>query len=321
MPIPPDWSQRLSEFVGKWDSNKPEYQGTNSFDKFVVTERATSWDQFVGWLNELQGPWCFRGQREAEWSLQSSLDRRRKKDWASDDPTTGFKGSGYYHLDRGPLERELLFRFQQQAHRYVANPPPDDDLSSWLALMQHHGVPTRFLDWTKSPYVAMYFALEEKPQEKCAAVWAVDLDWLEKKGHELLGSEAGTLASHDSGNRAEAVNRLLLSGCKNPRIVRVSPARIDERMAAQQGLFLCPVAAQGISDAVFFTTALMSMMVHLGIPDQPIVRKLEVGSDLRIEFLKKLRDMNIHRSLLFPGLDGFGQSLRLDLEIKVETEP
>ena len=244
--------------------------------------------------------------------LHTSLDRSRRKDWES----------GYYHLDWEPLERESLFRFQQQAHRYVTNPPPDDDLSSWLALMQHHGVPTRFMDWTRSPYVAMYFALEEMPQGKSSAVWAVDLDWLEKTGHELLGSEAEALASHVSRNRAGRVNRLLLSGSQKPLTIRVNPARIDERMAAQQGFFLCPVAAKESCNAVFFTKTLMNMMFHLEIPDRPVIRKLKMKSDLRVEFLKKLRNMNIHRASLFPGLDGFSQSLRLDLEIKVgEAEP
>jgi hypothetical protein len=42
------------------------------------------------------------------------------------------------------------------------------------------------------------------------------------------------------------------------------------------------------------------------------VRKLLVDADLRLKFLKKLRAMNIHRASLFPGLDGFGRSLKLN---------
>jgi len=55
------------------------------------------------------------------------------------------------------------------------------------------------------------------------------------------------------------------------------------------------------------------------LPNRPVVRKLVVNRELRIEFLKNLRAMNIHRASLFPGLDGFGQSLKLDLEIKVNS--
>lgn len=83
-------------------------------------------------------------------------------------------------------------------------------------------------------------------------------------------------------------------------------------MLAQQGVLLCKLFHQAT-----FSVILMSMMFDQ-IPDRPVVRKLEVGRNLRIEFLKNLRAMSIHRAWLFPGLDGFGMSLKLDLEIKVK---
>ncbi len=69
----------------------------------------------------------------------------------------------------------------------------------------------------------------------------------------------------------------------------------------------------------------MTMMMHPktsempDLRDRPVIRRLVLSSKLRIEFLKNLRAMNIHRASLFPGLDGFGQSLKLDLEIKVKN--
>jgi len=62
------------------------------------------------------------------------------------------------------------------------------------------------------------------------------------------------------------------------------------------------------------------MMICPETPDQPVIRKLELRAGSRKEFLKNLRAMNIHRGSLFPGLDGFARSLRLDLEIKTGDE-
>jgi hypothetical protein len=58
------------------------------------------------------------------------------------------------------------------------------------------------------------------------------------------------------------------------------------------------------------------MMIHPETPTQPVVRKLELDISHRAEFLRRLKTMNIHRASRFPGLDGFAQSLRLDLETK-----
>jgi hypothetical protein len=184
--------------------------------------------------------------------------------------------------------------------------------------MQHHGVPTRFLDWTKSAYVAMYFAFEEAPPQEGCALWAIDLEWLEKKARELL-PEATMLAANDHNARAETVNRLL-SHTESPVILRVDPPQLDSRMVGQQGFFLCKLFHKAT-----FNIILMGMMSNPRVleeptvPDHPVVRRLVLKRELRITFLKNLRAMNIHRASLFPGLDGFGQSLRLDLEMKVKT--
>jgi hypothetical protein len=315
MPVPPNWSQTLRAFVAELKAKPAEHLpaerlGDGPFDKFVLTEHAGGWEEFIEWLNELQGTWCFRGQRESEWLLHTSLDRAGKVEHSSK------TGSGYYHLDREMEGRDLLFRFQQRAHDYIHCLPPREDLSSWFALMQHHGVPTRLLDWTQSAYVAMYFAVEEKPQKekRRCALWAIDLDWLEDRARQLLRSAGTAPEATDANAGGEYVNRLL-GQTEKPIIVSINPPYADERGVAQQGLFLCRLYHQAT-----FNKILMTMMIHPETPDRPVVRKLEVAGDHRIEFLKRLRAMNIHRASLFPDLDGFGQSLRLDLEIKAGDE-
>jgi len=317
LPVPPNWSQQLRQFAGKLKQNPREetYVGDGPFANFVVTEQSASWHDFLAWSNELHGSWCFRGQRESVWSLHTLLDRAVERRCSSDF-ADGSHLTGYYHLDRGTEQRELLFRFQQQAHLYIQNLPSSGDLASWFALMQHHGAPTPLLDWTKSPYVAAYFAFEEEPEgkEKRCAVWTINLDWLESRGRELLQSKASCSLSDDPEVRVGWINNLLAQS-KEAVIVRIDPLMSNERMAAQQGVLLCKLLHEAS-----FGQNLMRMMICPETPDQPVIRKLELRAGSRKEFLKNLRAMNIHRGSLFPGLDGFARSLRLDLEIKTGDE-
>ena len=78
-----------------------------------------------------------------------------------------------FHKGLEANESNLSGLFIQHALARYKNAPAYDEYASWMFLMQHYGLPTRILDWTKSPIVALYFAIHNASNENDAAVWCL----------------------------------------------------------------------------------------------------------------------------------------------------
>lgn len=136
-----------------------------------------SWNEFMRDYAEdifkgiyMPNIYIFRGQKDADWSLISSFDRKySSRPW----------------LEREKIENELIQLFKQNCDR--ANWPINSDDMGIKSLAQHYGIPTRLLDWSYSPFIAAYFAFSSHEIDTYGkvAIWAL------KKDHEIWKSEIG----------------------------------------------------------------------------------------------------------------------------------
>jgi FRG domain. len=138
-------------------------------------ESVRSWDEYSDKVGALCHGWGFRGHADSTWPLMSTLGRYL---------------NAYVKEKYWTVQEERIARiFQRKAHLFLTHIPERSDTFQWLALMQHHGAPTRLLDFTWSPYVAAFFALVQTTKQ--AAVWAVNpkrLVNVTERFNEFLGN-------------------------------------------------------------------------------------------------------------------------------------
>lgn len=246
----------------------------------------SDWAEFIA-LTDAQPGWAFRGEVSAQWPLVSSLTRRLQA--FCPDP------------ELWPLREDRALRvFRRKAHIYVQDSAALQNTLRCLALMQHHGAPTRLLDFTKSPYIAAFFALEDARDD--AAVYALNTPALwsaTPRFDPRLSRER--LDPRHPGNfeRYFLLNRL-------PMLWFGEPIEMDRRLVAQSGLFVVP----GVLDR-----PLDRILEEYESPGEPLIVKYVLPLGLRTQAMTALYRMNVTEATLFPDLEGLARSTAYELEV------
>jgi hypothetical protein len=230
-------------------------------------------------INRFRSAWAFRGLSDAGYSIVTSLMRL---------------GGEYARL-----ERHLMRNFIKYAHRDVEQ---EASLWHWLSVAQHHGLPTRLLDWTYSPLVAVHFATSNIEKfDIDGAIWAVNCEEANKRLPaelcDALVEEGANIFTTQLLSKVvdtlDHFDRLSSS----PFLLFFEPPSMDDRIVNQYALFSV------ISDP---TLGLDNWFDSH--PD--ICRKIVIPAALKWEVRDKLDQCNLTERVLFPGLDGLSTWLK-----------
>lgn len=213
----------------------------------------------------------FRGQASTDWKLIPRVHRE-------------YDAAG---------EHNLAARFTLSAPTRYQGTPDLKDLSTWICLMQHFGLPTRLLDWTASPLVALYFAVNSEPNSGSAAVWALVPSTLNATSQHRLNSIL-VLSGPEARPLLEAGLR---GGPPIDDILAVMGKEVDLRMTVQQGTF---------------TIHGTDVPLESRAGSENYLAKFVVPDTARKRLQEELWFLGVRRSILFPDLSNLAQDLATD---------
>lgn len=192
-------------------------------------------------------------------------------------------------------EKSIFERFKNSSIAYLNILPRDD--WEWLALAQHHGLPTRFLDWTTNPLVALYFAVNDE----------VDLKKEQKNNPEFDGSSAFYFLTMKLNYVDTTVDKDPL---EYDKVAIYKPPHVSSRISAQTGVFTIQPKLDMNRNDNYATNAddifFKPLNRHL---KNNRIRKYKIPFELRKKLRKKLLLFGIHPGTIFPDLDGLSQYL------------
>ncbi|WP_128292293.1 FRG domain-containing protein [Afifella aestuarii] len=217
-------------------------------------EARESFEQFIRWThNKSPHRWVFRGHAN-HWSLKPSVGRSKR-----------------YRIE---YEQQLLTDFRRGARPFLKERPESN--WDWLAVAQHHGLPTRLIDWTTNPLVACYFATALVGRSKQAG--------------EIVAVEVRKIGFYHPEDPGEDDP----FDITEPRFIR--PPTIAARIGSQRGMF----SIHPEPDKAWY----------IGGKSE----RFEISHDHKDEFRRLLHAMGVDDASLMADLDGLAKMLRWRFE-------
>lgn len=234
----------------KQSGTESDYEGTEK-----------SWNEFKSFVINLpRKQFIWRGQQE-NWPLRSAFHRTNRADLVT-----------YLNNDLYTLRKHI-----SALKEYKYDFMNIDDLASFMSLIQHHGYPTPLLDWTYSPYIAVYFAFATKPKGK-ARIFLFD----QEKWRSLF-------------------QQRFQIACGEPQFV------ILETLALHNSRLIPQQAVSTFTNIAYLESFFRHFDQKHGTT---VLQAVDIPSSESENVAWELRQMGITAGTLFPGLDGTCQDLK-----------
>lgn len=241
--------------------------------KMKIKTNITSLSEFISFINNTEhqhiSQWLYRGHSNSNYELIPSLFRiDTNKSWA--------------HWDS--IEEYIMTQFKRESIPFLKTIPNSE--IEWLTIAQHYGLPTRLLDWSTNPLIALYFAVENFENNEDANVW-------------LYGLSSTNNCWEESTWIAKKIN---LGGniCENI----VFPQHLDSRITNQSGCFTIHQIPNNKD-------------IFIPVNDSPRIFdtfiKLTINKSLKKQILNELYYVGIHKGFIYPGLEGITSRIKFEI--------
>ena len=238
-------------------------------------------DSYEEKLQRYRSPYVYRGIGNAKYDLKTSLIRL----------------GGNFDL----VEKHLIRNFNKYSRR-MSGLTDTDSFWDILAVAQHFGLPTRLLDWTYSPYIALHFATSKLHlYEADGVIWAVNhekvIDFLPLSLKAILLEEGSNKFTTELLNPVCESWKEFDSLQEETFVIFFEPRSFDERIVNQFALF----------SAMSNSKALLNEWLYA---HPELYFRIIIPASLKWEVRDKLDQANINERVLFPGLEGLSTWLK-----------
>ncbi|MDB9741393.1 FRG domain-containing protein [Akkermansiaceae bacterium] len=249
-------------------------------------------------LNKMPNHIIYRGQADARWGLTSSLERLLE-------PIS--KEEAFDFLK---YEKFAIKEFTSRYHIYTQNRPEQLSRFEMLSFMQHYGTPTRLIDFSSSPYLALYFALESyNPlSQDDFSLYALDYKHIMSKTHDAIKNSDNKyekkLRKAEDAGKTDAIFEKIVERFNLDLVWVDEPDIVNNRIERQAGTFITCLNRNKNTEEILNSEGYKECDMN----------KYIIHNSLYEGVFTLLRKMNISSRSVYGDLEGLGKAVKMELQ-------